>query len=112
MPFWPISMIPKTGDVFMLDLGYEAKARPVVIVSRQDLSAPRALSLFVPLTTQSRGSKYEVAMPRVPWLRYQSYANVLAMGAAEWRELTDQRGRFDAATIAKIKDAVRWALDL
>jgi mRNA interferase MazF len=105
-------MIPKSGDVFMLDLGYEGKTRPVVIVSRKDPDAPRALSLFVPLTKQNRGGSYEAAMPRVPWLRHQSYANVLAMGAAEWRELTDKRGRLDAATLAKIKDAIRCALDL
>ncbi len=96
----------------MLDLGFQGKTRPVVIVSREDGNAPRALSVFVPLTKESRGGKYEVTMPRVPWLKLQSYANVLGMGSAEWHELTDQRGRFDTATVAKIKDAIRWTLDL
>jgi mRNA-degrading endonuclease toxin of MazEF toxin-antitoxin module len=105
-------MMPKVGDVFMLDLGFQGKTRPVVIVSREDHNAPRALSVFVPLTKESRGGKYEVTMPRVPWLKLQSYANALGMGAAEWHELTDRRGRFDAATITKIKDAIRWTLDL
>ncbi len=104
--------MPKVGDVFMLDLGFSGKIRPVVIVSREDPQAPRALSVFVPLTKESRGGKYEVPMPRVPWLKLQSYANVLGMGAAEWHELTDRRGRFDAATVAQIKDAIRWMLDL
>ena len=105
-------MMPKVGDVFMLDLGFQGKTRPVVIISREDDDAPRALSIFVPLTKESRGGKYEVTMPRVPWLKLQSFANVLGMGAAEWHELTDRRGRFDAATMAKIKDAIRWTLDL
>ena len=105
-------MMPKVGDVFMLDLGYQGKTRPVVIVSREDPNAPRALSVFVPLTKESRGGNYEVTMPPVPWLKLQSYANVLALGAAEWHELTDRRGRFEAATVAKIKDAIRWRLDL
>ena len=104
--------MPRVGDVFMLDLGFQGKHRPVVIVSRENADAPRALSVFVPLTKESRGGKYEVSMPRVPWLKLQGYANVLGMGAAEWHELTDRRGRFDTATVAKIKDAIRWMLDL
>ena len=105
-------MRPKVGDVFMLDLGFQGKTRPVVIVSREDNDAPRALSVFVPLTKESRGGKYEVTMPRVAWLKLQSFANVLGMGAAEWHELTDRRGRFDTVTMAKIKDAIRWTLGL
>ena len=74
-------MIPKVGEVYMLDLGFQGKMRPVVIMSREDPQAPRALSLFVPLTKESRQSRYEVAMPRVPWLALQSYANVQAIGS-------------------------------
>ena len=46
-------MTPKVGEVFMLDLGYEGKVRPVVIMSREDPQAPRALALFVPLAKKS-----------------------------------------------------------
>jgi mRNA interferase MazF len=105
-------MIPKVGEVYMLDLGYEGKIRPIVIMSREDPQAPRSLALFVPLTKGSRGSRYEVTMPRVPWLKLQSYANVQAIGAAEYHELNDRRGRFDTAVVDKIKDAIRWAFDL
>jgi mRNA interferase MazF len=105
-------MTPKVGEVYMLDLGYQGKVRPVVIVSREDDQAPRALSVFVPLTKETHGSRYEVTMPRVPWLKLQSYANVQGMGAAEHHELTDRRGKFEVTVIAKIKDAIRWALDL
>ena len=96
----------------MLDLGYEGKFRPIVIMSREDAQAPRALSLFVPLTKESRGSRYEVTMPRVPWLKLQSYANVQAIGTVGHHELTNRRGRFEVATVARIKDAIRWAFDL
>ena len=44
-------MTPKTGEVYMLDLGYQGKTRPVVIMSREDANAPRALAIFVPLTS-------------------------------------------------------------
>jgi mRNA interferase MazF len=105
-------MTPKAGEVFMLDLDYQGKVRPVVIMSRDDPDAPRALALFVPLTKESRPSRYEVTMPRVPWLKHQSYANVQAIGAAEFHELTDRRGRFEPPVIAQIKDAIRYAFDL
>jgi len=46
------------------DLGLSAKTRPVVIVSRFDQDPPRALALYVPLTTQNRLSLYEVPLPK------------------------------------------------
>ena len=105
-------MTPKVGEVYMLDLGYEGKVRPIVIMSREDPQAPRALALFVPLTKESRSSKYEVTVPRVPWLQLQSYANVQAIGSAGFHELTDRRGRFDATVVKQIKDTIRYAFDL
>ena len=105
-------MTPKVGEVYMLDLGYQGKVRPIVIMSREDPQAPRALSLYVPLTKEARGSQYEVMMPRVPWLKLQSYADTQAIGAVGHHELKDRRGRFEAAAVAKLKDAIRWAFDL
>ena len=105
-------MIPKTGDVFIVDLGFDGKVRPVVVVSREDPDAPRALSVVVPLTSQSRGSRYEVRMPRVPWLNLQSFANVQAIGSAEHHELTDRRGKFDASVVKRVRESIRWTLEL
>ena len=105
-------MTPKPGEVYLVDLGMAGKVRPVVIVTREDPDAPRALSVTVPLTTENRGTKYEVQMPRVPWLRHQSFANVQALAAYEHHELLERRGRFDPAVLEKIKAAIRWALEL
>lgn len=107
-------MTPKVGEVYMLDLGYQGKVRPIVIMSREDPAAPRAISLFVPLTKGSFGSRYEVTMPRVPWLRLQSYANVQGIGAVGHHELKaeQRRGRFEPAVVQKIKGAIQWAFDL
>jgi mRNA interferase MazF len=44
-------MNPQPGEVWLADLGLAAKTRPVVIVSRDDPDPPRALVLYVPLTT-------------------------------------------------------------
>lgn len=103
---------PKIGEVYVVDLGYEGKARPVVVMSREDPDAPRALALCVPLTSQNRNSRYEVLMPKVPWLKLQSYANVQSIGSVGFHDLTDKRGRFEPSVIAKIKEAIRFAFDL
>jgi mRNA interferase MazF len=105
-------MTPKLGDVFIVDLGFGGKVRPVVVVSREDPDAPRALSVVVPLTSQFRGSRYEVKMPRVPWLNLQSFANVQAIGSVEHHELTNRRGRFEASVLKQIRESIRWALEL
>jgi mRNA interferase MazF len=105
-------MTPKVGDVFIVDLGFDGKVRPVVVVSREDDAAPRALSIVVPLTSQFRGSRYEIQMPRVPWLKLQSFANVQAISSAEHHELTDRRGKFEASVVKQIREAIRWALEL
>lgn len=69
-------MSPRPGEVWLADLGLAAKTRPVVIVSRHDPDAPRALTIYVPLTTQNRGSRYEVELPRLHFLHETSVANV------------------------------------
>ena len=105
-------MTPIPGEVYLIDMGYDGKTRPVIILSRMDANAPRAISIVVPLTTQNRGSRYEVAMPKVPWLRHLSFANVQSIATFEHHELLEKRGRFEAPVMASIKEAIRWALDL
>jgi mRNA-degrading endonuclease toxin of MazEF toxin-antitoxin module len=46
-------MTPPPGEVWLANLGFAAKTRPVVIVSRHDPDPPRALVLYVPLTTKT-----------------------------------------------------------
>jgi mRNA interferase MazF len=105
-------MTPKVGEVYIVDLGLEGKVRPVVVVSREDTNAPRALSVVVPLTSQYRGSRYEVKMPRVPWLNLQSFANVRAIGSVEHHELINRRGKFEAVVVKQIRESIRWSLEL
>jgi mRNA interferase MazF len=105
-------MTPKVGDVFIVDLGFDGKVRPVVVVSREDDGASRALFIVVPLTSQFRGSRYEIQMPRVPWLKPQSFANVQAISSVENHELTNRRGKFEASVVKQIREALRWALEL
>ncbi len=74
-------MNTQPGEVWLADLGLAAKTRPVVIVSRHDPDPPRALVLYVPLTTQNRNSTYEVPIPRLGFLDRESVANVQGLGS-------------------------------
>ena len=74
-------MSPHPGEIWLADLGLSGKTRPVVVVSRHDPDAPRALVLYVPLTTQNRFSRYEVPIPRQSFLNRDSVANVQGLGS-------------------------------
>src|SRR5437762_12368323 len=99
-------MSPGPGEVWLADLGLAAKTRPVVIVSRRDPDSPRALILYVPLTTQSRHSGYEVPIPRLPFLDRNSFANVQGLGSIPTIRLERQLGRIPEQTMAEIRRAL------
>jgi mRNA interferase MazF len=101
-------MNPLPGEVWMADLGFAAKFRPVVIVSRQDPEPPRALIIYVPLTTQDRGSPYEVKLPKTRFLEKGSVANVQGIASLP----TVRLGLLSAETMSEIKKAIAWALEL
>ena len=64
----------------------------MVIVSRYDPDAPRALIIYAPLTTQNRGSKYEVALPNLRVLREASVANVQGIASLSLTRLERKLG--------------------
>ena len=102
---------PQPGEVWLADLGLAAKSRPAVIVSRYDPDPPRALILFVPLTTQSRQSSYEVALPRLGFLDRDSVANVQGLGSLPQVRLERKLGKLPDEVMTKIKRALAFALD-
>ena len=105
-------MRTKPGEVYVVDWGIGGKVRPMMVVSRDDDNPPRALAICVPVTTVFRNSRYEVKLPRVSFLREQSYANVQGVVAVEQHELQRRLGQFNQATIDAVKEALRFALDL
>src|SRR5258708_4093544 len=97
---WRASMIqPKPGEVYWVDLGLAGKVRPLMVVSREDAEAARALAVCVPLTTEIRGGNYEVRVPRVRWLpgADEGVANVQGITGIEYRRLERKSGRFEPA---------------
>src|SRR5215467_1680397 len=101
-------MPPHPGEVWLADLGLAAKTRPVVIVSRYDPDPPRALIIYVPLTTQSRQSQYEVALPKLPYLDRDSVANVQGLGSLPRVRLERRLGKLPDDVVDKIKQTISF----
>lgn len=105
-------MNPAPGEVYLVNLGISGKVRPVLVVSRADPDAARALVLCVPLTTQNRGSAYEAVMPRVRFLRELSFANVQGLASFRHDELRTRLGRFEPTALEPVRAALRFILEL
>jgi mRNA interferase MazF len=105
-------MNAKPGDIWLADLGLAAKTRPVLILSRLDPDALRALITYVPLTTQHRGSRYEIPLGDLPFLHQASVVNIQGIGSLIEPRLERKLGQLSAPTMAKVKDAIRFALEL
>src|SRR5437660_684127 len=105
-------MSPQPGEVWLADLGLAAKTRPVVVVSRFDPDAPHALILYVPLTTQNRSSRYEVALPKLPFLDRDSVANVQGLASIPTVRLERRLGRLQSTVMADLRAALLFVLDL
>lgn len=105
-------MTTKPGEVYRVDLGISGKVRPMVVVSREDLDPPRALTLCAPVTTAYRGSKYEVDIGKPRFLRMNSYVNVQGLQAIQHHELSDRIGMLNAGAMTQIRTALKYAFDL
>lgn len=105
-------MQPRPGEVWLADLGLAAKTRPVVVVSRYDENPPRVLVTYVPLTSEDRGSQYEVKMPILPFLRLGGVANVQGIASLPQKRLERRLGALPPEVMNEIKNALRFALVL
>jgi mRNA interferase MazF len=105
-------MTTKPGEVYRVDLGAGGKLRMMLVVSREDCDPPRALSLCVPITSVYRGSTYEVELPSRPFFRMKSYANVQGLQAIQHLEMMGPIGSIYGEPFEKVRDALRFALDL
>jgi mRNA interferase MazF len=105
---------PKPGEVYWVDLGMKGKLRPLMVVSREDDDADRALCICVPLTTSLRGGDYEVILPRVKWLpgNDEGAANVQGLTSIENHRLERRAGLFEPRVIKSVRDKIAWLLEL
>lgn len=105
-------MTTKPGEIYRVDLGMGGKVRMMLVVSREDPEAPRALSLCVPITTSNRGSDYEVDLPPRPFFRTQSFANIQGLQAIQHHEFQARVGVIFGKALDRVRNALRFALEL
>ncbi len=105
-------MSPQPGEVWLADLGLAAKTRPVVIVSRFDPDPPRALAIYVPLTTQNRQSGYELRCRGLPSSDRNRSLTCKELPRSRTVRLERRLGRLPEHAMAAIKRALVYALDL
>ena len=105
-------MSPIPGELYLIDLGMVGKVRPAVIISRDDPDAPRALAICAPLTTENRGSDYEVALGKLKFLERESWVTVQGLTSLGHEKLIRRLGRLTVAQMEELKRALRFALDL
>jgi hypothetical protein len=102
-------MIPKIGETWFVELGAAAKPRWAYVIG----AAPDgrlALASVLTITTQYDRTPYEMALPRVPWLREQRYVNVQSLQPVRFSELTRKApGQFDATVLEGARQLIqRW----
>jgi mRNA interferase MazF len=105
-------MNPNIAEVWLADLGLAAKVRPVVIMSYDDPDAPRALTIYIPLTRQNRGSAYEITLGHIAWLANESVANVQGIGSLPRSRFEKRLGVLPKADFLKIQHALIYACKL
>lgn len=70
------------------------------------MEPPRALVVYVPLTTQYRNSQYEVPIPRLPFLNQDSFANIQGIASLPIVRLERRLGRVSDQTLDEIRAAL------
>ena len=101
--------VPQPGEVWFIDLGMVAKRRRALVLAAQT-DARLALASVVLITTKFENTPYEVTLPRVPWLREQSYINVQSIQPVKFTEFVRKApGKFDARVMSEVEAALkRW----
>jgi len=105
-------MTTELGQVYLVNLGMAAKTRPMLVVSRRDDDAPRALSVCAPMTTSTRDSEYEVSIGKPKFLHETSYVNVQGLQAIQHHELKRMIGRLSDADLQNVMNAIKWLFDI
>jgi len=101
--------VPQRGEVWFVDLGLVGKPRYTLVLAAQ-ANARLALASVVLITRQFEDTPYEVTLPRVPWLREQSYINVQSVQPVKFTEFVRKApGKFDARVVGEVDAALkRW----
>ena len=97
------------GEAWFADFGLAEKPRWTLVVGCHADGRLAVVSVVL-ITTQYAGTSYEVTLPRVPWLREQSYINAQSIQPVRLTELVRKApGQFQPSVFAEVKEALfRW----
>ena len=101
--------VPQPGEVWFIDLGIVGKPRHALVLAAR-IDARLALASVVLITTQFEDTPYEVTLPRVPWLREQSYINAQSIQPVKFTEFIRKApGKFHLRVIGDVEAVLkRW----
>jgi mRNA interferase MazF len=107
-----VRTVPHSGEVWFIDLGVVGKPRyALVVAARTD--ARLALASVVLITTQFEDTPFEVTLPRVAWLREQSYINAQSIQPVKFTEFVRKApGKFDERVLREVEAALKRWLNL
>ena len=105
-------MIPRHGEVWLVDMGIAGKIRPAVVIIADNLDAPRSLIIHIPITRQNRGSELEVPLGHLPFLDSESVANTQAIGSLPSARFEKRLGVLPPAKLKAVKTALTKACGL
>ena len=102
--------LPKRGEVWLADLGFAAKVRPVLVVSVPFDDSDYALVEAVPHTTQKREGRFQVEL-NVPFLEAGAF-NVQGMTAVPAVKFLRRLGLLSNPEMTRIEATMRLWIGL
>jgi len=99
-------MIPRHGEIWLVDMGMAAKTRPTVVIIADNLDVPRSLIIHIPITRQNRGTEFEVPLGHLSCLDRDSVANVQGIGSLPSIRFEKRIGVLPASDLQAIKSAL------
>ena len=98
------------GDIWLADLGFVAKVRPVLILSIEYRDDERVVATYVIRTTSIRGTQYEV--PHSTTGFQEGVFDAQGLGTVPHAKLLRRLGQIDSATLERVEGSIRLWLGL
>ena len=95
-----------------MDLCMADKPRNILVVAVPDEKAPLAIVTGLSFSRQYHQTPYEVELPKLPWMREQSYVNAQSLSAYKVVELLRLSGKLESSVMQRIQTALRLWLGL
>jgi mRNA interferase MazF len=102
----------RRGEVWWARLPGPAGRRPVVLVSRDEAYAVRALVTVLPVTTRTRGIPVEVPLGETEGLPRDCVANADSVTTIAKSCLEQRAGSLSATKVAALDRSLKFALGL